>query len=88
MNGVSRGIVAALAREYGISRRTPAEFRPPLPADRDWLYEQYVTRSRTLPDIAAELGTSNSSVTRRLRALDIPFRGQAARQHRSPSPAA
>jgi len=88
MNGVNRGIVAALAREYGIRRRTPAEFRPPLPVDRDWLSEQYVTRSRTLADIAAELGTSKSSVTRRLRALGIPFRGHTARQHRSPSPAA
>ena len=48
---------------------------------------QFVTRNRTLTDIATELGTSNTNITHRLRALGIPFRGHAGR-HRAASPPA
>ena len=85
--GAGRRTIIALLDEYGIPRRSAAEARPPFPVDRDWLYEQYVTRNRTLTDIATELGTSNSNITHRLRALGIPFRGHAGR-HRAASPPA
>ena len=72
-----RKTIIALIDEYGIPRRAAADSRrPPFPIDRDWLYEQYVTRARTLPDIAAELGTSKTTVTRRAKALGIPLRGR------------
>ncbi|MGH3275826.1 MAG: hypothetical protein ACRDNZ_16065, partial [Streptosporangiaceae bacterium] len=76
-NGASRTTVAGLAREYGIRRRTPAESHPPLPVDRDWLYDQYHTRNRPFASIAAELGMSVSNLTRRRRALGIPPRGRS-----------
>ena len=77
-NRVRKATVASLAREYGIRRRTPAQNRPPLPVDRDWLYEQYMTRNRPLAGIAAELGMSITNLTRRRRALGIPSRRQQA----------
>jgi TniQ len=85
--GVGRRTIIALLDEYGIPRRSAAEARTPFPVDRDWLYEQYVTRSRSLADIATELGTSSSNITHRIRALSIPFRGHAGR-HRAASPPA
>jgi TniQ len=77
-HGVSRDTVASLAREYGIRMRTPAENHPPIPVDRDWLYEQYMTRNRPLADTAAELGMSVTNLTRRRRTLGIPSRRQQA----------
>ena len=71
-------IVRADAVSSDVARLEHAEACPPFPVDRDWLCEQYVTRNRTLTDIATELGTSNSNITHRLRALGIPFRGHAA----------
>ena len=85
--GAGRRTIIALLDEYGIPRRSAAEACPPFPVDRDWLCEQYVTRNRTLTDIATELGTSNTNITHRLRALGIPFRGHAGR-HRAASPPA
>jgi hypothetical protein len=40
----------------------------------DWLYEPYVTRRRTLADIAREKGTSTDYITRRAHDLGIPLR--------------
>jgi hypothetical protein len=77
-HGVSRVTVARLAREYGIRMRTPAENHPPIPVDRDWLYEQYWSRNRPLAGIAAELGISVTNLTRRRRTLGIPSRRQQA----------
>lgn len=85
--GADRKIIIALLDEYGIPRRGAADARPPFPVDRDWLYEQYVTHGRTLPDIAAGLGTSKSNVTHRIKALGIPLRGHANRSRAASPPA-
>jgi len=77
-NEASKTTVTGLAREYGIHRRTPAENRPPLPVDRDWLYEQYMTQNRPLASIATGLGMSVTNLTRRRKALGIPSRRQQA----------
>jgi DNA-binding transcriptional MerR regulator len=77
-HGVSRHTVASLAREYGIRMRTPAENHPPIPVDRDWLYQQYMTRNRPLAGIAAELGMSVTNLTRRRKTLAIPSRRKQA----------
>ncbi len=80
--GASRNTVLALLGEYGIPQRAGPDARcPPFPIDRDWLYEQYVTSSRTLPDIAAELGISKTYVARRAKALGIPLRGRGTPSH-------
>ncbi|WP_293002609.1 TniQ family protein [Mycobacterium sp.] len=80
--GVSRGTVTRLAREYGI------EMRPPHPeaqhsVDADWLYQQYVTERRTLPDIAAECGMSTSNLARWARIHHIPMRSRGEPSHRA-----
>jgi hypothetical protein len=85
--GADRRTIVALLDEYGIPRRDTAAARPPFPIDRDWLYEQYVTRSRTLPDIAAELGTSKSNITRRAKVLGITLRGRGGRSIAGSPPA-
>jgi hypothetical protein len=85
-NGASKATVTSLAREYGIRRRPPAENRPPIPVDRDWLCEQYMTRNRPLADIAAELGVTVRTVNRWVKTSGIPFRGRADRRHHSLSP--
>jgi uncharacterized protein YerC len=80
--GVSRGTVTRLAREYGI------EMRPPHPeahhsVDASWLYQQYVTERRTLPDIAAECGMSTANMARWARIHDIPMRSRGGPSHRA-----
>ena len=83
----SRVTVASLAREYAIRLRTPAENHPPIPVDRDWLYEQYWSRNRPLAGIAAELGVTTRTVNRWVKTSGIPLRGRADRRlHSLPPP--
>ena len=80
--GASRNTILALLDEYGIPQRTGPDARcPPFSIDRDWLHEQYVTSSRTLPDIAAEIGISTTHLARRARTLGIPLRGRGTPSH-------
>jgi hypothetical protein len=53
--GVSRQTIGRLATEYGIALRE-AHRRPIYDIDAAWLYEQYVTKHRSLDDLAAECG--------------------------------
>lgn len=54
--GASPPTISHLAHEYGISLRTGR--CPRTVIDRAWLYHQYVTRRRTLNDLARETGIS------------------------------
>ncbi|MGP3964630.1 TniQ family protein [Nonomuraea sp. 3N208] len=73
--GVSKTTVTRLAAEYGIElRKVGRYFKHRNAIDPDWLYEQYVTRRRTLADIAREKGTSTNYITRRAHDLGIPLR--------------
>lgn len=80
--GVDRGTIAQLAREYGIEVRPPRQL-PRRVIDRDWLYEQYVVKRRTLPDIAAECGMSPSNMARWARRHCIPMRSRGGTSHRA-----
>jgi AraC-like DNA-binding protein len=80
--GVSRGTIAQLAREYEIELR-PGGTLPRLVVDRDWLYEEYVVKRRTLPDIAAELGMSPTNMARWARSHHIPMRPRGGNSHRA-----
>jgi hypothetical protein len=42
--------------------------------DRDWLYEQYVDRGRTLPDLAREKNMSTANMARWAHHHQIPLR--------------
>jgi AraC-like DNA-binding protein len=71
--GVSRGVVTRLAADYGIPIHKPNN-REGHPIDRDWLYEQYITQHRALPDIARQCGLSDSTVARWAKIFGIPLR--------------
>ncbi|WP_236003443.1 TniQ family protein [Nonomuraea antri] len=73
--GVSKSTVTRLAAEYGIElRKVGRYFKQHNVIDRDWLYEQYVTRRRTLADIAREKGTSTTYIIHRAHDLGVPLR--------------
>ena len=78
--GVSRQIVTRLARDYGIPLREP-QLLPRVTIDRGWLYDQYVTKRRALPDIAKEAGMSTANMARWAKAHAIPMRGRGAPSH-------
>ncbi|WP_405532665.1 hypothetical protein OG592_35240 [Streptomyces avidinii] len=84
-NGVGRHLVAALAAEYGIVRRTPAQ-RPLRPIDGAWLFDQYVIAGRTIREIAADLGMSEGGLYQRARALGIRIRRKGGPSHVKRSP--
>ena len=71
--GISSQTVSHLAHEYGISLRKGR--RPRTVIDRAWLYEQYVTRRRTLNDLARETGMNTANMNRWAHSLGIPIRG-------------
>ncbi|MGJ6967025.1 TniQ family protein [Streptosporangium sp. G11] len=73
--GVSKSTVTRLAAEYGIElRKVGRYFKQHNIIDRAWLYEQYVTRRRTLADIAREKGTSTTYIINRAQDLGVPLR--------------
>jgi hypothetical protein len=61
------------AKAAGIPLKNATK-RQPTPIDPAWLREQYVTRCRSFPDIAAELGLADMIVTRAAHRLGIPVR--------------
>lgn len=71
--------ISRLAREYGIPLRKGR--RPQVSIDRDWLYEQYVTRRRTLRELAREVGVSTTTMQRRADAHRIPLRPSGGPSH-------
>lgn len=80
--GVSRQIIGHLARDYGIALRAPGR-RARTTVDRDWLYDQYVNRRRTLPDLAEEAGMSTANMARWAKEHAIPMRGRGGHSHRA-----
>jgi DNA-binding MarR family transcriptional regulator len=85
-----------IAREVGMHRRRLAELLrhggyPVPPSQRrskykpepEWLREQYLDGRRTLPDIAAELGTTAANVARFAKEYKIPLRPRGGASHAS-----
>ncbi|MBS2964767.1 TniQ family protein [Actinocrinis puniceicyclus] len=80
--GCSRQTLARLAGEYGIVlREGPQDYKRRGTVGREWLYEQYVIRCRTLPDLAREKGMSTSNMARWARTHDIPLRARGGASH-------
>jgi hypothetical protein len=74
MVGVCRPTVAQLARDYGITLRQPCS--PKIHnIDRDWLYAEYITKQRSLSDLASERGITVSCISQRAKSYGIPVRG-------------
>lgn len=78
--GVDRKAIAQLARDYGIALRASGRHTRHH-VDRDWLYDQYVTKRRTLPDIAAEVGMSTPNMARWATTHAIPMRARGGPSH-------
>jgi transposase len=81
-----------LASELAVNRKTlsrlleeagaPDVPRPARVAIKpDWLREQYERKGRTLPDIAAELGTTPTTIARHAREVGIRLRGRGGASH-------
>jgi AraC-like DNA-binding protein len=79
--GVSPDNVLRLANDYGIPMRKSGRRRQHDEIDREWLFEQYVNRHRTLPDLARERGMSSTTMAKWARELGIPVRPSGGRSH-------
>ncbi len=71
--GVSRQTVARLAADYQIETRKPGRATK-YTVDREWLYTQYVTHQRPLPDLACERGVSTTTIARWAKRHGVPLR--------------
>ncbi|GAJ83637.1 hypothetical protein NBRGN_065_00330 [Nocardia brasiliensis NBRC 14402] len=78
--GVSRQVLAGLARDYQIPLREPRQFAK-IQIDRDWLYDQYVNQRRTLPELADETGMSIANMARWAKHHNIPTRPRGGPSH-------
>ncbi|MFD8967609.1 TniQ family protein [Streptomyces sp. NPDC059568] len=81
ITGISRGMLARLADQYGVPLRRVAlrDSKRHVDVDADWLFEQYVHRRRTLRDLAREKGMSPSHMNRWAKSHSIPMRrGEAS----------
>lgn len=79
--GVKADVIRGIADEYRIPIRTPKEYRHRQEITREWLHEQYVTRRRTLADIAEETGMAMSNVAKWARKHEIPLRPRGGASH-------
>ena len=80
--GVSRQTIAHLAHDYDLPLREPG-LHARTTIDRDWLYDQYVNKRRTLPDIANEAGMSTANMARWAKKHAIPMRARGGPGHRA-----
>ncbi len=80
--GVSRQVIARLARDYDLALRQPGREAQNV-VDRDWLYDQYVNKRCALPDIAEKAGMSTANLARWAKTHAIPMRGRGGVSHSS-----
>ncbi len=78
--GVDRKTVSRYCREFGIAMQTPGQSRK-REVDATWLRQQYLGLGRTLPDIAAELNTTPSTIARRAQEAGIAIRDRGGASH-------
>lgn len=74
--GVERKAVTRLARHYGIQLRPARRPRIHEAIEREWLYTEYVTNRRALPELAAEKGMSTANMARWAKTHQIELRGR------------
>ncbi|MBX7133429.1 MAG: TniQ family protein [Fimbriimonadaceae bacterium] len=80
--GVCKHTLRKIASEYGL------KLRPPIPAarqvvERDWLYDEYVNKFRTIADIAEGIGMNPSTLMDWAKKHDIPRRGHGIDQRKA-----
>ncbi|MGW6742983.1 LysR family transcriptional regulator [Streptomyces sp. NPDC055025] len=81
LTGFSRKVLTELAREYGVPLRGAQDYQRRGTVDRDWLFEQYVVRLRTLPDLAREKGMSTANMSRGAHTHNVPLRARGGGSH-------
>lgn len=81
--GTSKHTATRLAMFYAIPLR-PAGARSRALLPPEWLYYQYVSLGRTIPQIAAATGMSKSAISRRARKFQIPIRPQGGNYQPAP----
>jgi hypothetical protein len=82
--GFSRQTLTRLAAEYGIElREGPQDYKRKGAIDRDWLFDQYVSRGRTLPDLAREKNMSTANMARWAHRHQMPLRPRGGASHES-----
>lgn len=82
--GISRQVLTRLAAEYGMElREGPQNYKRKGVIERDWLFEQYVDRRRTLPDLAREKNMSTANMARWAHVHQIPLRPRGGASHDS-----
>lgn len=79
--GVCKYTIRKIALEYGV------KLRPAVPVskrvvEREWLYEEYVNKLRTISDIAKEIGMNPSNLLDWANKLKIPLRGRGPQNQR------
>jgi len=79
--GISSDNVLKLAHDYGIPMRKSGRQRQHDEIDRGWLFEQYVNRRRTLPELAREKGMSTTTMAKWAHKLGIPLRPSGGSSH-------
>lgn len=77
-HGVARQTVGRVLAAEGVETRRG---RRRAAIDPEWLRKRYVVERRTIPEIAAEVGVTMTTINRHLEAADIPrrARGSASR---------
>ena len=76
--GIPQDIVVEIAKDAGhVVTRGPRR----IVIDERWLREQYLVKRRSFPDIAAECGASEKTVTRCAREYGIPARPAGITSH-------
>ena len=76
--GIGRRLIAQFARAQGL---TLASVRQPAAIDQAWLRQQYLTRTRSTADIAADLGVTEMTVNRAIHRFNIPMRAPGVSSH-------
>jgi hypothetical protein len=70
--GHSRNLLRKVLLENGLP--VPPSGRQAQPLDLEWFFEEYWNKSRTLPDIAAELGMTPTNLGRRVKDSGVALR--------------
>jgi molybdenum-dependent DNA-binding transcriptional regulator ModE len=86
--------VKSISRDYDVDRKTvaaalvrenipmgPPGGRTRFAIDGDWLRAEYIDKRRPLPDIARELGTTPTNLSRIAKKHGIPLRGRGGPSH-------
>lgn len=78
--GVSSGLIARLARDYGIPLRTPGRTNRPT-IDPDWLYQQHVVHQRSMRDLSRETHINPETLAAAARKHAVPVRSVSRVSH-------